>query len=70
MAVRDTAGEVDAEAKDITYAYDANGNMVGISDDSSGAQVDDPVRTAVRLDAACVVVNILQLPDQPEVHEA
>ncbi|MCC6425596.1 MAG: aldolase [Phycisphaerales bacterium] len=32
--------------------------------------VDDPVGIAVRLDAACVVVNILQLPGQPEVHEA
>lgn len=32
--------------------------------------ITDPVATAVRLDAACVVVNILQLPDQPGVHEA
>lgn len=32
--------------------------------------IDDPVGIAVRLDAACVVVNILQLPDQPEIHEA
>lgn len=32
--------------------------------------IDDPVGIAVRLDAACVVVNILQLPDQPEVHQA
>lgn len=31
--------------------------------------IDDPVGVAVRLDAACVVVNILQLPDQPDVHE-
>lgn len=29
--------------------------------------IDDPVGIAVRLDAACVVVNILQLPDQPEI---
>jgi RHS repeat-associated protein len=40
MLVRDTSGETDAEAKDITYAYDANGNLTGITDDSSGAQVD------------------------------
>lgn len=32
--------------------------------------IDDPVGVGVRLDAACVVVNILRLPDQPEVHEA
>ncbi len=32
--------------------------------------IEDPVAIAVRLDAACVVVNILQLPDQPGVHEA
>jgi class I fructose-bisphosphate aldolase len=32
--------------------------------------IDDPVGVALRLDAACVVVNILLLPDQPAVHEA
>jgi fructose-bisphosphate aldolase, class I len=31
--------------------------------------IDDPVGTAVRLDAACVCVNLLLLPDQPELHE-
>ncbi len=31
--------------------------------------IDDPVRTAVRLDAACVCVNLLMLPGLPEVHE-
>jgi fructose-bisphosphate aldolase, class I len=30
--------------------------------------VDDAVEQAVRLDAACVVVNLLMLPDQPELH--
>lgn len=30
--------------------------------------VDDAVEQAVRLDAACVVVNLLLLPDQPELH--
>jgi fructose-bisphosphate aldolase, class I len=29
--------------------------------------IDDPVGTAVRLDAACVVANLLLLPDQPEL---
>ncbi|WP_106420387.1 class I fructose-bisphosphate aldolase [Salinicola tamaricis] len=29
--------------------------------------IDSPVEQAVRLDAACVVVNLLQLPDQPEL---
>src|SRR5262245_27701753 len=32
--------------------------------------IDEPVATGLRLDAACVVVNILLLPGQPEVHEA
>jgi DhnA family fructose-bisphosphate aldolase class Ia len=32
--------------------------------------IADPVATAVRLDAACVVVNLLLLPDQPELHRA
>lgn len=32
--------------------------------------IDDPVGQALRLDAACVVVNLLLLPDQPELHEA
>jgi DhnA family fructose-bisphosphate aldolase class Ia len=31
--------------------------------------VEDAVEQAVRLDAACVVVNLLRLPDQPELHE-
>ncbi|MPY88790.1 MAG: aldolase [Luteitalea sp.] len=30
---------------------------------------DDAVTQAVRLDAACVVVNLLLLPDQPELHQ-
>ncbi len=30
--------------------------------------VEDAVPTAVRLDAACVCVNLLQLPDQNELH--
>ena len=32
--------------------------------------VADAVGAAVRLDAACVVVNLLLLPDQPELHRA
>jgi DhnA family fructose-bisphosphate aldolase class Ia len=32
--------------------------------------IEDAVEQAVRLDAACVVVNLLMLPDQPELHEA
>ena len=32
--------------------------------------IEDVVEQAVRLDAACVVVNLLMLPDQPELHEA
>ncbi|HEX2100476.1 MAG TPA: hypothetical protein VHF69_07425 [Candidatus Synoicihabitans sp.] len=31
--------------------------------------IDDPVRQAVRLDAACVVVNLFRIPDEPEVTE-
>lgn len=30
--------------------------------------IDDPVQQGVLLDAACVVVNLLMLPDQPGVH--
>ncbi|MBG6201943.1 DhnA family fructose-bisphosphate aldolase class Ia [Labrenzia sp. EL_13] len=30
--------------------------------------IDQPVEQAIRLDAACVVVNLLSLPDQPEVY--
>lgn len=30
--------------------------------------ITDPVETALRLDAACVVVNLLMLPEQPELH--
>jgi fructose-bisphosphate aldolase, class I len=30
--------------------------------------VEDAVEQAIRLDAACVVVNLLLLPDQPELH--
>ncbi len=32
--------------------------------------IEDAVLQAVRLDAACVVVNLLVLPGQPELHEA
>lgn len=32
--------------------------------------VAEPVEQALRLDAACVVVNLFNLPDQPEVMEA
>ncbi len=32
--------------------------------------IDAPVEQALRLDAACVVVNLFNLPDQPEVYEA
>ncbi|HLK14408.1 MAG TPA: hypothetical protein VKT78_06360, partial [Fimbriimonadaceae bacterium] len=32
--------------------------------------VPGAVDLAVRLDAACVVVNLLRLPDQPELHRA
>ena len=34
------------------------------------ALIQDAVEQAVRFDAACVVVNLLRLPDQPELHEA
>lgn len=38
--VRDNSGQTDTEAKDLTYGYDANGNLVEVSDNSSGATVD------------------------------
>ncbi len=31
--------------------------------------IERPVEQALRFDAACVVVNLLQLPDQPALHE-
>lgn len=31
--------------------------------------IGDPVEQALRLDAACVVVNLFNLPDQPEVYK-
>ena len=31
--------------------------------------IDEPVEQAIRLDAACVVANLLLLPDQPALHE-
>lgn len=34
------------------------------------AVVDGAVQYALRLDAACIVVNLLALPDQPELYEA
>ena len=30
--------------------------------------IDEPVKQALRLDAACLCVNLLLLPDQPDVH--
>jgi len=32
--------------------------------------IEEPVEQALRLDAACVVVNLLLLPDQPELYAA
>lgn len=32
--------------------------------------IADPVEQGIALDAACVVVNLLMLPDAPEVHQA
>lgn len=31
--------------------------------------IEDAVEQGLRLDAACVVVNLLRLPDQPDLHE-
>ena len=38
--VRDTTGQTDTEAKDLTYEYDVNGNLIDIVDNSSDANVD------------------------------
>lgn len=32
--------------------------------------IEAPLETALRLDAACLVVNLLMLPNQPELHQA
>lgn len=34
------------------------------------AMIEEPVLQAVRLDAACMCVNLFQIPDEPEVGEA
>ncbi|MEK9664422.1 MAG: hypothetical protein VW082_07355, partial [Candidatus Nanopelagicales bacterium] len=41
-----------------------------LPDHMFSAIAPEPVLTAVRLDAACVVVNLLELPGRPEVREA
>lgn len=38
--VRANTGEADTEKKDFTYKYDANGAMVEVKDNSSGAKID------------------------------
>lgn len=38
--VRSTEGETDNEKKDFAYKYDANGGMVEVEDNSSGAKID------------------------------
>ncbi|NEE04775.1 golvesin C-terminal-like domain-containing protein, partial [Phytoactinopolyspora halotolerans] len=38
--VRDNSADTDAEAKDLAYSYDANGNLVEVTDASSDAEVD------------------------------
>ena len=50
---------------DVANVYGAR-----LPDHLFSALVDHAVERAVRLDAACVVVNLLRLPDQPELHEA
>lgn len=32
--------------------------------------ISEPLEQALRLDAACIVVNLFNLPDQPEIYEA
>jgi len=46
------------------------GNMYGkqIPKHVFSQMMDDPVELAVRLDAACVVVNLLIMPDEPEMY--
>lgn len=39
-AVRDTTGETDTESRDFTYAYDVNGNLTSLKDNTAGAPVD------------------------------
>ncbi|MER7415781.1 DNA/RNA non-specific endonuclease [Micromonospora peucetia] len=38
--VRDTSGDTDQERHDFRYAYDLNGNLMSIEDNSSGATID------------------------------
>lgn len=48
---------------DVANVYGANLPRVLFS-----RMIEDAVEQALRLDAACVVVNLLLLPDQPELH--
>ncbi|HEX7063517.1 MAG TPA: DUF6531 domain-containing protein, partial [Bacillales bacterium] len=38
--VKDTSGITDEEAKQFTYTYDVNGNLIKMTDESSGAKID------------------------------
>jgi len=40
-----------------------------LPDHQYSALIEDAVEQAVRLDAACVVVNIFRIPGHPEIHE-
>jgi DhnA family fructose-bisphosphate aldolase class Ia len=50
---------------DVANVYGTNLPRVLFSE-----MIEQPVEQALRLDAACVVVNLFMLPDQPEVHRA
>lgn len=41
-----------------------------LPDDLFSLLIDDPVGQALRLDAACVVVNLLDVPDRPDVRRS
>lgn len=50
---------------DVANVYGAQLPRVLLSE-----MIEKPVEQALRLDAACVVLNLLMLPDQPELHRA
>lgn len=49
---------------DVTNSYDAD-----LPSELFSSMIDKPVEVALQLDAACVVVNLLMMPDEPDLYK-
>jgi len=49
---------------DVTNSYDAD-----LPSELFSSMIDKPVEMALQLDAACVVVNLLMMPDEPDLYK-